>query len=51
MMLDYIGEKEIAHKINKAVENVVCRGKILTPDLGGTAKTKEMTEAIVHEVI
>ena len=51
MMLDYIGEKEIAQKINKAVENVVCRGKILTPDLGGTAKTKEMTEAIVREAI
>ncbi|WP_296884565.1 homoisocitrate dehydrogenase [uncultured Methanobrevibacter sp.] len=51
MMLDYIGEKEISQKINKAVENVVCRGKILTPDLGGTAKTKEMTDAIVREVI
>ena len=51
MMLDYIGEKEIAQKINKAVENVVCKGKILTPDLGGTAKTKEMTEAIVREAI
>lgn len=51
MMLDYIGEKEISQKINKAVENVVCRGKILTPDLGGTAKTKEMTDAIVNEVI
>ncbi|WP_407413201.1 homoisocitrate dehydrogenase [Methanobrevibacter sp.] len=51
MMLDYIGEKEISQQINKAVESVVCRGKILTPDLGGKAKTKEMTEAIVQEVI
>ena len=51
MMLDYIGEKEIALKINKAVENVVQKGKVVTPDLGGNAKTQEMTEAIVNEVI
>ncbi|MBR0270720.1 MAG: NAD-dependent isocitrate dehydrogenase [Methanobrevibacter sp.] len=51
MMLDYIGEKEIASKINNAVESVVAKGKVLTPDLGGKAKTMEMTEAIVSEVI
>ena len=51
MMLDYLGEKEISQQINKAVESVVCRGKILTPDLGGNSKTKEMTKAIVKEVI
>ena len=51
MMLDYIGEKEIALKINNAVESVVAKGKILTPDLGGKAKTMEMAEEIVSEVI
>ena len=51
MMLDYLGEKETALKINKAVENIVAKGKVLTPDLGGKAKTIEMTEAIVKEVI
>ena len=51
MMLDYLGEKEISQQINKAVESVVCKGKILTPDLGGNAKTKDMTKAIVKEVI
>lgn len=51
MMLDYIGEKETALKINEAVESVVAKGKILTPDLGGKSKTMEMTEAIVKEVI
>lgn len=51
MMLDYIGEKETAMKINKAVEDVVGRGKVLTPDLGGNAKTMEMTEEIVKELI
>jgi len=51
MMLDYLGEKEIASKINIAVENVVAKGKVLTPDLGGKAKTMDMAEAIVSEVI
>ena len=51
MMLDYIGEKETALKINNAVENVVAKGKILTPDLGGKSKTMEMTKAIVKEMI
>ena len=51
MMLDYLGEKETALKINKALENIVAKGKVLTPDLGGKAKTIEMTEAIVKEVI
>ena len=51
MMLDYIGEKETALKINHAVEEVVKKGKVLTPDLGGKSKTMEMTEAIVREVI
>lgn len=51
MMLDYLGEKEIASKINRAVENVVAKRKVLTPDLGGNAKTMDMTKAIVSEVI
>ena len=51
MMLDYIGEKETATRVNNAVEKVVCAGKVLTPDLGGTAKTMEMTQAIVKELI
>ena len=51
MMLDYLGEKETALKINEAVEKVVAKGKILTPDLGGKSKTMEMTKAIVNEVI
>ncbi len=51
MMLDYIGENEIASKINDAVKSVVAKGKTLTPDLGGNAKTMEMAEAITDEVI
>ena len=51
MMLDYLGEKEIASQINHSVERVVAKGKVLTPDLGGKAKTMEMTKEIVKELI
>lgn len=51
MMLDYLGEKEIASQINHSVERVVAKGNILTPDLGGKAKTIEMTKEIVKELI
>ena len=51
MMLDYLGEKEIASQINHSVERVVAKGKVLTPDLGGKAKTIEMTKEIVKELV
>ena len=51
MMLNYLGESETALEINKAVEKVISECKILTPDLGGNAKTMEMTKAIVNELI
>ena len=51
MMLDYLGEKEIANNINNAVEKVISDGKVLTPDLGGDASTSDITKAIVNEMI
>ena len=50
MMLDYLGEKEISHEIKNAVRQVVEKGKVLTPDLGGNAKTMEMTKEILKEL-
>lgn len=50
MMLDYLNETETAEKITIAVENVLKKGKTLTPDLGGSASTMEMAEAIVNEL-
>ncbi|RKD34159.1 isocitrate dehydrogenase (NAD(+)) [Thermohalobacter berrensis] len=46
MMLDYIGEKEWATKVRKAVWKVIKKGEAITKDLGGNATTEEMTEAI-----
>jgi isocitrate dehydrogenase (NAD+) len=50
LMLEYIGEHEAAEKINKAICNVLKKGEKLTRDLGGTATTTEITEAIVDEL-
>ena len=50
MMLDYLGESYYANKINIAIENILKKGKVLTPDLGGRAKTMEMTKAVVDEI-
>jgi Isocitrate/isopropylmalate dehydrogenase len=50
MMLEYLGETEPAHKIEKAVEEVLKEGKYLTGDLGGNATTDQYTDAIVSKL-
>lgn len=47
MMLEYLGEKEAARRIRRAVEKVLVEGKHLTYDLGGQAGTQEMADAII----
>jgi isocitrate/isopropylmalate dehydrogenase len=50
MMLRHIGEIGAACRIEKAVLDVIAEGKHLTRDLGGTATTTEMTDAIVAKL-
>ena len=50
MMLDYLGEKQAASKIEITVINVLKEGKARTIDLGGSAATSEMAEAIVAKL-
>ena len=50
MMLDYLGEKEAAAKIETAVMEVLKEGKIRTADLGGSSTTREMGTAIAERV-
>lgn len=47
MMLDYLGEKAAADKIEKALVQVVTEGKYLTYDLGGSTGTKEYADALI----
>jgi homoisocitrate dehydrogenase len=46
MMLDYLGEKEQAIRLRNAVETCIANGEV-TPDLGGTLTTNEMTKAVI----
>lgn len=50
LMLEYLGEKDNALKIRKAVSEVLQEGKCTTYDLGGTAGTTQMTGAIIDKI-
>lgn len=49
MMLDWLGEKEKADRLEKAVADVIRDGKVRTYDMGGSDKTLEMAEAIARK--
>lgn len=50
MMLDHIGESAAAGRIRQALTSVLAEGRWLTPDLGGTATTSQMTQAICERL-
>jgi len=50
MMLEHLGEKEAAGRIQKAILAVLAEGKYLTYDLGGSAGTSDMADAIVRHL-
>jgi isocitrate dehydrogenase (NAD+) len=47
MMLKHLGERSAADSIEAAVEKVYREGKQVTRDVGGTAGTKEFTDAVI----
>ncbi len=47
MMLDYIGELKAARRVEAALHKVYREGKTLTPDVGGTASTKDFADAVI----
>jgi isocitrate dehydrogenase (NAD+) len=47
LMLRFIGEREAADRIYRALEHTLAVRNVRTRDLGGTASTTEYTEAIV----
>jgi tartrate dehydrogenase/decarboxylase / D-malate dehydrogenase len=49
MMLDHLGHPEAASTIVAAIESVLSNGP-RTPDLGGTAKTQQVADAIADKV-
>ncbi len=47
MMLDHLGERSAARRIEGALEKVHREGKHITQDVGGQAGTEEFTEAVI----
>ena len=50
MMLQHLGDSEAAHSIEQAIEALLAGPAVHTPDLGGKAGTRDVGEAIAHEV-
>ncbi len=50
MMLEHMGKLECAANIRRAVDEVLAEGKVRTPDIGGTATTKEYQNAIISRL-
>jgi len=48
-MLDWLGECEAARVLIEAIERVCERG-VVTRDLGGSARTRQVQEAVVGEI-
>jgi tartrate dehydrogenase/decarboxylase/D-malate dehydrogenase len=45
-----VGQAEAGRRVQQAVERVILRGDVRTPDLGGKATTAEFTDAVVREI-
>ena len=46
MMLEHLGEIRASARLMKAVEAITAK-KVFTPDLGGTARTRDVTAAVI----
>jgi len=50
MMLDWLGEADLARRLEAATAAVIAEGEVRTYDMGGTASTLEMGEAIARKL-
>jgi tartrate dehydrogenase/decarboxylase/D-malate dehydrogenase len=46
LMLEHLGERDAAARLMDAIERTLARGDVLTPDLGGSATTADMTRRV-----
>ncbi|MEZ5847573.1 MAG: tartrate dehydrogenase [Geminicoccaceae bacterium] len=50
MMLDHLGEQPAAQRLMRAIERVTADPSLHTPDLGGKATTKDVTDAVIAAI-
>jgi tartrate dehydrogenase/decarboxylase/D-malate dehydrogenase len=49
-MLEHLGEEACSQRLMAAIEKA-CEAGIMTPDVGGTATTREVTEAVIQAIL
>ena len=50
MMLDHLGESAAAARLMRAVERITACKRFHTPDLGGNATTRQVTDAVIAAI-
>jgi isocitrate dehydrogenase (NAD+) len=50
LMLDHVNRKPLADRIRRAVDRVIRDDGLRTPDLGGKARTKDFTRAVIKRL-
>jgi tartrate dehydrogenase/decarboxylase/D-malate dehydrogenase len=50
MMLEHLGHKQAAAAIVTAIEKLLADTDVRTPDMGGKASTRELTDALIELV-
>ena len=50
LMLEHLGEKAAADRLMRAIERVTADRRFHTPDLGGTARTADVTAAVIDAI-
>ena len=49
-MLEFFGYQKWADRLIECIEEILCEGKVLTPDLGGNATTSELGDYVVEKL-
>ena len=50
MLLEHLGEKAAAERLMQAIERVTADPRFHTPDLGGKARTADVTAAVIAAI-
>jgi tartrate dehydrogenase/decarboxylase / D-malate dehydrogenase len=50
MMLEHLARKPAADRLMRAIEKVTADPSLHTPDLGGTATTRQVTDAVIRAI-
>ncbi|EJF82562.1 molybdenum cofactor synthesis domain-containing protein [Cardidatus Bartonella washoeensis 085-0475] len=51
LLLDHLGFYDAAQQLSESVDQVIRAGKTVTYDLGGSASTRQMAEAVLNSVV